>query len=256
MNQIQILRMKAFSDNYIWGIVSLYNRAIYVVDPGESAPVESALQKYNLNLKGILITHHHHDHIGGVDELCKQNPSIQVFGPQGVHSLINVPVAEGDIVNLKDIGLKLAVYEIPGHTASHIAYTGHQMLFCGDTLFSLGCGRVFDGTVEALEKSLTMLAMLDDDTVVYCAHEYTKNNLEFALSLGGDIYEPAEERVEMLNKADLSTVPSPLLFEKNQNPFLLALNNDLSPKFQALLNQDKSCKDSVFTTLRNLKNNF
>jgi hydroxyacylglutathione hydrolase len=212
----------AFSDNYIW---CLRNETYAViVDPGDSKPVLKYLHNHRLQLSAILITHHHADHIGGVDELLRHAP-VPVYAPAaGQYAFVHQPCAQGDCVQLPRLGCELQVLDVPGHTLDHIAYVGDGLLFCGDTLFAGGCGRVFEGTYDMMYASLQKLAALPPETAVCCAHEYTLANLAFA------------QRVE-LNNEDLServiaeaakrergepTVPSSIGLELKTNPFLRA----------------------------------
>ena len=177
---IHIEPISAFSDNYIW---CLYNDAgeAVVVDPGDAAPVEAFLADRSLKLTAVLITHHHFDHVGGLAELTRSR-GIDVFGPRGSAPQISSEVSEGDCVRL--LGLSFEVLAVPGHTLDHIAYFAASkvppLLFCGDTLFAGGCGRLFEGTPEQMHHSLSRLKSLPPDTEVYCAHEYTLANLRFA----------------------------------------------------------------------------
>ena len=178
---IEILPIPAFEDNYIW-LVRDKNHAM-VVDPGDANPVIAYLEAHKLELDAILITHHHHDHIGGVGTLLRAyHPS--VYGPAGNKYPFNRHiVSEGDVITLPNLGLNLTTLEVPGHTLDHLAYYGHGLLFCGDTLFSGGCGRLFEGTYAQMLASLQKLASLPEATRVFCTHEYTLHNLQFALTL-------------------------------------------------------------------------
>ena len=177
---IQIEPIKAFTDNYIWLVRT--NEGVLVVDPGDSKPVIDFLTKNNLQLDGILITHHHFDHTGGIKEVLKKYSISDVIGPANCHKDINKEVAEGDSIDI--IGLNFKVLEVPGHTLDHIAFylkkDSESHIFCGDTIFSSGCGRVFEGTFEQMHNSISKLSQLPDSTKIYCAHEYTLSNLAFA----------------------------------------------------------------------------
>jgi hydroxyacylglutathione hydrolase len=164
---LQVSPIKAFSDNYIWLIRGVTDPTlVVVVDPGDAAPVQQALRDQKLTLAAILITHHHADHIGGVEALLRDHPA-PVFGP----ATENIPgnprrLKENDVVELPRLGLKFSVLDVPGHTAGHIAYVGHGAVFCGDTLFSAGCGRLFEGTPEQMTQSLAKLGALDQHTKI------------------------------------------------------------------------------------------
>jgi hydroxyacylglutathione hydrolase len=234
-----LLPIPAFSDNYIW-LLAKDDKA-WVVDPGEAAPVLAALKSSNLTLAGILITHHHPDHTGGVAALLKEFP-VPVFGPENspASNLIDNPLKDKE--NIRIGTWQFSVIAIPGHTLDHIAFycAADKILFCGDTLFSAGCGRVFEGTYEQMYQSLLKLAALPSDTKVCCAHEYTLSNLRFAVTI-----EPANQDIinyqkqcEELREKNQPTLPSSIGLEQRINPFL-------------------RCKGlEQFSERRELKNNF
>jgi len=212
----------AFSDNYIWLIQKENSPYIAIVDPGDAKPVLQAIKDHGYIPVAILVTHHHSDHIGGIRQLTQHFP-MPVYGPanEGIASITN-PVVEGDIVRLEKLDCSLQVLEVPGHTRGHIAYYTDKSLFCGDTLFTAGCGRLFEGSPEQMYASLEKIASLPDDTLVYCAHEYTLDNLTFA-----KVVEPDSEALQtrIINtiaarKQGLATVPAPMSLEKATNPFL------------------------------------
>ena len=213
----------AFNDNYIWSIELAGKREAFVVDPGDAAVVEEALSQNNLSLAGILITHHHQDHTGGIAELTRHR-NIPVYGPANSSiSGITQPLIEGEQISLGDTTFR--VIATPGHTLDHIAFfadTEQPLLFCGDTLFAGGCGRLFEGTPEQMHQSLTKLAQLPSTTQVYCAHEYTLTNLRFCSAV-----EPENLDLQARVNADTErrhqqqpTVPSTLETELLTNPFL------------------------------------
>lgn len=212
--------ISAFTDNYIWSIEK--NTNAVVVDPGDASVVLHYLKEKKLNLTGVLITHHHADHIGGVEELL-QNFSVPVYAPaSGDYGFPHVKCAEGDEVVLESVGAAFSVLEIPGHTLDHIAYLGEGAVFCGDTLFAGGCGRIFEGTPVMMFLSLQKLAELPKETLVYCAHEYTLANLAFAKTVDADnTY--LKNRIENeggKRKQGIPTVPSTIGLELETNPFL------------------------------------
>ncbi len=219
---LEIHPVPAFDDNYIWLIGSTDSKHVAIVDPGDADPVLEALQRHGLTPIAVLVTHHHGDHTGGVAELAEQF-HIPVYGPahERIPALTH-PLVEGDEVELTALGLRLRVIDTPGHTRGHICYTGHGALFCGDTLFTAGCGRLFEGTPAQMHGSLTKLGALPEDTLVYCAHEYTTANLGFARVVEPDnpdiIARSAE--VEVRRAHDEPTVPATLAMEKRTNPFL------------------------------------
>jgi hydroxyacylglutathione hydrolase len=219
---MKVHQLTAFDDNYIWliGCEGLPNVAI--VDPGDADPVIEYVQRMGLHPSAILITHHHGDHTGGVAELVERY-QIPVYGPATERiPALTQPLHEGDRVQLKACGLNLKVFDTPGHTRGHICYYGHGALFSGDTLFTAGCGRLFEGTPEQMTASLEKLRALPDDTQVYCAHEYTQANLRFAVVAEPQNKETAirASEVERLRSDGKATVPAPLSLEKATNPFL------------------------------------
>jgi hydroxyacylglutathione hydrolase len=218
------LTVPAFKDNYLWLIHDGVHAA--VVDPGDGQAILDALATNGLTLTAILLTHHHADHIGGVPRLLEHS-KVPVFGPRhdGIAAVTH-PLGEGDRVTVPGLALELSVLDVPGHTSGHIAYfrdtPEDPWLFCGDTLFGAGCGRLFEGTPAQMADSLAKLAALPDDTLVYCAHEYTLSNLRFAEAL-----EPGNRALQMRIAADsqargthLPTIPSTMAAEKATNPFL------------------------------------
>lgn len=214
--------IRAFSDNYIWALPDRPSGRAVVVDPGDATPVLDWLAREQLTLAGILITHHHPDHTGGIERLLA-HATVPVYGPRGEHiPHRSVALAEGDWVKLEAPALEFQVLEIPGHTAGHIAYYGHGLLFCGDTLFAGGCGRLFEGTPEQMYGSLGKLAALPSDTQVYCAHEYTEANLRFAARVEPDnqALRRRMKAARALRAEDRPTVPSTLAEEQATNPFL------------------------------------
>ena len=178
---LQIIPIPAFTDNYIWLLQR--NKQAVVVDPGDAAPVIDALERNQLTLAAILITHHHADHIGGVNALI-QAYQPRVYAPQYEQfAFEHIKVGENSLVELAEIALNFRVIWLPGHTLGHIAYVNDESLFCGDTLFGAGCGRLFEGTPAQMFSSLTRLKQLDSHISVYCTHEYTAHNINFALTL-------------------------------------------------------------------------
>ncbi len=228
-----IVPVAAFNDNYIW-LIGLADpsgvRHGLVVDPGDGAPVIRALAESGMALAGILITHHHADHTGGIAELKAEWPQARVIGPADCrHALIEERVRGGDTVAFPDLGFLARVIDVPGHTLDHIAFacdrigtTDRPVLFCGDTLFAGGCGRLFEGTPADMIASLARLAELPRQTAVYCAHEYTLSNLRFAAAAEPDSADVAARirEAEAIRRSGTPTVPSTIAAEVATNPFL------------------------------------
>src|SRR6478672_123980 len=254
-----IIPIPAFRDNYIWAVRNGANAA--VVDPGDAAPVLAWLDANGVQLSAIIATHHHADHVGGIAEL-RARYDVPVFGPAGeaiprrTHAL-----SDGDRIEVPGVGLACALFDIPGHTAGHIAYytTGDDpLLFCGDTLFAGGCGRIFEGTPEQMWASLAKLAALPAATRVYCGHEYTLANLAFAEAVEPDNADVrariARERVK--RDRDAPTLPSTIGDEHATNPCLRA--GLPAVMASAAAHAGRPMKDVVdsFATLRQWKNDF
>ena len=216
-NNINILPIKAFEDNYIWLVQENLNGII--IDPGDAEPVLKKLKATKIDLKVILITHKHHDHMGGVEELIKNYPNVKIYGPENIEFRFKYQIVkEGDVISIQDTNVKFYVIETPGHTLDHIVYVDRDHLFCGDTLFACGCGRLFEGTYDEMFKSLSKISSLTPNTKVYCAHEYTKENIQFALTIDAENYQLIE-RSKKLKDVEI-TIPSLLQEELETNPFL------------------------------------
>ena len=244
--------IKAFNDNYIWCIYNQSNAI--VVDPGDAVVVHEYLAANGLNLAAILITHHHADHIGGVAELVKLYSKVKVYST--ISTLATNLVKASDIIFISELNnLSFEVIAVLGHTLDHIVfYSDDHQLFCGDTLFSAGCGRVFEGTYEQMYASLMKIRSLAEDTLIYPAHEYTLKNLEFALTLEANNAELASHHKHCLTlqAKSLPSLPTTLKLEKLINPFLRCDTNELKSSIN-LLNKTPQ---QVFTHLRTLRNNF
>jgi len=231
---IHIDPIEAFQDNYIWLIHNDQNSVI--VDPGDAGPVISALERKNLNLVAILITHHHADHIGGVIALQEKYPHIKIFAPQkDKYDFVNISLKNGDEINIPELQINYKIIEIPGHTRGHIAYYDKKNLFCGDTLFACGCGKIFDGTHEQMYNSLKKISALPKDTKIYCAHEYTKKNISFALSLDPDDTNLKLRKALVFNMKN--TIPSSLEEELKTNPFLKCTSLEAFKRLRDLKDQ-------------------
>lgn len=257
---LNISPISAFRDNYIWLITQPDNPYAVVVDPGEAQPVLSTLAARQLQLAAILVTHHHYDHCGGVPTLL-QHHSAPVFGPahESVPMLdVNHPVTKTERVYIDPMKLEFAVLDIPGHTRGHIAFWGHGFLFCGDTLFTGGCGRVFEGTTDQMYESLTQLASLPNETAVYCGHEYTEANLKFAQQVEPDNQKLRDrlQQVTALRAQQLPTVPATLLLEKQTNPFLRCHLPTVKIAAEHYAGRKLQQPAEVFAVIREWKNSF
>ncbi|MDA7696985.1 hydroxyacylglutathione hydrolase [Gammaproteobacteria bacterium] len=253
---INIEPIKAFNDNYIWLVTT--NEGSIVIDPGEATKTINYLKENSLNLKGILITHHHFDHTGGIEDMLKFK-NVDVYGPVNNISSINKKLRDGDLFSL--IGIDFKIIEIPGHTLDHIAFfsenNGNPFLFCGDTLFSSGCGRVFEGTFEQMHKSVLKLKSLPANTKIYAGHEYTQSNLKFAMEV-----EPLNQKLvsryndvqDLLNKGT-PTLPTTLELELEVNPFLRCQTKEVQSSVVKQFNTSNH-EDEIFKALRQWKDNF
>jgi len=247
--------VNAFSDNYIW-LIRIMEKPISshvaIVDPGDAAPVLETLNKMSLTPDAILITHHHYDHVGGVLEIL-QHYSIPVYGPASENiPALDVPLKNNDKVTLKKGAITFRVIEVPGHTCGHIAYYAPGMLLCGDTIFAGGCGRLFEGTPKQMYHSLETLSHLPDDTQIYCAHEYTLANLNFALQVEPD-NEKLQRRMtttQQLRANHQPTVPSAMGLEKQTNPFLRCHQPSVIAAAEQYAGKALTSNVEVFTVIR------
>jgi hydroxyacylglutathione hydrolase len=250
-----VIRIPAFKDNYIWLLRSASSAV--VVDPSDAQPVLDVLKREALSLVAILITHHHADHQGGVDGLLAHR-SAEVFGP-ATESITGItkPLSGGETINIAPLAADIQVLAVPGHTRGHLAYFGAGCLFCGDTLFGGGCGRLFEGTAAQMADSLARLAALPDDTAVYCAHEYTEANLRFARAVepGNRDLQKRVRDVAAARAAGLPTVPSTMALEKATNPFLRCAAPEV---VKSAANRKANAQNpvEVFTVLREWRNGF
>lgn len=253
-----VLTVPAFDDNYLWLIHDGSSAA--VVDPGDAGPILDTLATHGLSLVAILLTHHHADHTGGVPRLL-QHAQVPVFGPAHDNiAAVTRPLVEGDIATIAELSLSLSVLDVPGHTRGHIAYVALEQpwLFCGDTLFAGGCGRLFEGTPAQMRASLAKLAALPDATQVFCAHEYTMANLRFALAAEPGNVSLTERIGREQAKRDHGqpTVPSTIGMEKSTNPFLRDREPAIIDRLIAenrLVGREPT---ATFAALREWKNNY
>jgi len=251
---MKIIPVPAFEDNYIWLICD--DQHAVAVDPGDAEPVLNYLKQHGLQLTAILITHHHGDHTGGVKTLLR-HASVPVYGPRHENIPgITHPVGEGDTVHLPELDVEYTVFDVPGHTAGHVAYYGANSLFCGDTLFTCGCGKLFEGTPAQMYNSLQKFAALPDTTLVYCTHEYTLENIRFAKKV-----EPAnrqllerEVRDIQTRQQDLPTLPSTMALEKATNPFLRCDHPDVISAARHFSGNPLDSPVQVFAAVREWRN--
>ena len=248
--------IKAFSDNYIW-LVST-NEGSIVIDPGESKNIQKLIDEKSIDLKGVLITHHHYDHTNGLEDLLEKN-SIDVYGPENNINGINYRVNNKDKISI--IGIEFEVISIPGHTLDHIGFysrnNNNSILFCGDTLFAGGCGRVFEGTYKQMFDALKKISALPKNTNIYSGHEYTLSNLKFALEVDSENSDLKQEYENVLEKvnSDIPTLPTTLNKELKVNPFLRCDNLSIQKKIAEKFNISGG-ELEIFTALRKWKDNF
>lgn len=253
--------LPALSDNYIWLLSDDGGRAL-IVDPGEAGPVCAAIAHDQLSPVAVLLTHHHRDHIGGTDQLLQQWPGLTVIAPED--DRISVParrVVEGESVRVADWNVQ--VMQVPGHTLSHVAYLVQApdqapILFCGDTLFSLGCGRLFEGTPQQMQDSLARLAALPDDCQVCCGHEYTVANAVFAAQVepGNTVLQAHTRQIHVLREQQRPTLPTSLELERACNPFLRWDSPEVQNAVTARLGHPPTDPVETFAELRRWKDGF
>ena len=251
---MNLISIPAFQDNYIWVLVDDDRRCI-IVDPGESAPVLQAIEENGWHPQGILLTHHHNDHVGGVPDLVAAFPHLVVYGPAETQDKGTTQVVE-EGENILILGYEFSVFATPGHTSGHLCFYSKPYLFCGDTLFSGGCGRLFEGTPAQMYQSLQKINALPDDTLICCAHEYTLGNMKFAASILPDDLAILDyyQKVKELRAKNQKTLPVILKNEREINLFLRTDDIDLINK----INQETKLQqpEQRFAWLRSKKDNF
>ncbi|WP_127477419.1 hydroxyacylglutathione hydrolase [Sulfurivermis fontis] len=252
---LEVRCVPAFDDNYIWLPGLPGSRRVAIVDPGDAEPVLAYLSTHGLEPAAILVTHHHGDHTGGICDLTARY-DIPVYGParERIPGMTH-PVSDGERLELEALGLEFEVMETPGHTRGHVCYLGHGALFCGDTLFTAGCGRLFEGTPQQMHASLSRIAALPQATLIYCAHEYTATNLRFARVVepdNPDILARIDEVARRRARHE-ATVPAPLLQELKTNPFLRCGVPEVVTAAEGFAGHALPDGASVFATVRHWK---
>jgi hydroxyacylglutathione hydrolase len=254
---MEIMALTCLRDNYIWMLCDHKQKLAWAVDPGESRPVVAFLEKFSLNLCGILITHHHHDHTGGVEELAKIYKNIIIAGShRSPVRQINEPLQ--DAGQLQCLDATCRVMEIPGHTLDHLAFLIEKAVFCGDTLFSMGCGKIFEGTAAQMYHSLMRLSQLPEDSEIYCGHEYTLQNLKFAQMVDPDNpnLQKKFHQVMHLSEQRQPSLPSHLIEEKTLNPFLRCEEPKIVQAVEFHCQKKLTDPIEVFYQLRQWKNSI
>ncbi len=255
-----IITVPAFSDNYIWLVCNDKQDKAAIVDPGDAKPVIAALKENNITPAAILITHFHNDHVGGISDLLEEYPNLPVYGPYSERiPHITTKLGGDETIRIEEIDAEFKVMNVYGHTAGHIAYfteaQGQNRLFCGDTIFAAGCGRVFNGTMEQLHDSLAKIAKLPEDTLLYCAHEYTMANIGFAKWVepeSVDLLE-REKTAQAMRDDNIQTVPSLLSLEIKTNPFLRTHLNHVVERVASATGKTLNNSTEVFAAMRTWK---
>lgn len=255
---LEIIPLPALKDNYIWLLKNKISRHVAIVDPSEAEPVLNLIKSEGLIPIAIMITHHHWDHVGGIPGITEQF-DIPVYTPktETVAGSTN-PVGEGDVVSLAELDLNLEVMDVPGHTSGAVAYYTDEMVFSGDTLFTAGCGRMFEGTPPQMHASLTKFKTLPDSTLLYCGHEYTVSNLKFAASVEPD-NTAIQERLRLAEETqnlNQPTVPATLAEEKQTNPFLRCAEPEVIAAASQFSGKNLNEAADVFAAIRQWKDNF
>jgi hydroxyacylglutathione hydrolase len=266
-----ITAIPAFTDNYIWAITSTTlsntdnNQQKYValVDPGDAAPCIAFIEKHNLQLCAVLITHHHSDHTGGISDLKSycQNKGwpLTVYAPENkeIHR-VDVSVSDQKVIHISALELSFTVINLAGHTLDHIGYYANDTIFCGDTLFSGGCGRIFEGTPQQMHTALVRLASLPEKTHIYCAHEYTLANLTFALAVEPKNAELVHYYNQVIERREqnLATIPTSIMLEKKINPFLRCNQQEIIDSATKFNGNTPLNELETFTVIRQWKNQF
>ncbi len=254
-----ISRIPAFDDNYIWFIHGVAEKQaekqIIIVDPGDAEPVIDAIESNQYLPQAIFITHHHGDHTGGINLLLNKY-DIPVYGPKNEQiPQLTHALSDKQTISIDSMGLSYEILDVPGHTIGHIAYLGQQNLFIGDTLFAGGCGRIFEGTAKQMHNSLSKLLNLDDKTLIFCAHEYTQDNLNFAKIVEPKNKKLAQRILDTIKKRsnNEATAPSTLKLELQTNPFLRFDQDSVKTAAESFAKQSLKTPADVFKVVRHWK---
>jgi hydroxyacylglutathione hydrolase len=255
---LEIIPLPALKDNYIWLLKNKASGHIAIVDPSEAEPVLNLIESEGLTPIAILITHHHWDHVGGIAGITEKY-NIPVYTPklESVEGSTN-PVGEGDSISLPELDLALSILDVPGHTSGAVAYYAKGMVFSGDTLFAAGCGRMFEGTPPQMHASLSKFKTFPDDTLLYCGHEYTLSNLQFAATVEPENKAIQERLIQVkhLRDKDLATVPATLALEKTTNPFLRCEQASVINAADQHSGNKLELPHEVFAAIRSWKDSF
>ncbi len=255
---LEIIPIPALKDNYIWLVINQENGHVAIVDPSQAEPVLDYIHEHNLTPAAILITHHHWDHVGGIPDITASH-AIPVYTPKNEKVAGSTkPIAEGDVVTIPELNLELKILDVPGHTAGAVAYYNNDFVFSGDTLFTGGCGRMFEGTAPQMYHSLNKFKVLADKTLLYCGHEYTEANLRFALSVEPDNIDLQKrlDEVQQRRQQNKVTVPASLELEKQTNPFLRCEQNSVINAAADHSGKTLRAPHEVFAAVRQWKDNF
>ncbi len=255
---MKVTAIRILKDNYVWALIDEEKKTALIIDPGEAQPVIDFLQQHHLHLLAILVTHHHWDHTNGIEAIKRQFP-VPVYGPanENITGLTH-PLSETESITIEGFPASIAILDIPGHTSGHIAYYLQGKLFCGDTLFAAGCGRLFEGTATEMKDSLQKIMSLPDETEIYCAHEYTVNNLRFAQLVEKD-NAAITERIKQVNELrhqNKPSLPSTLKEEKETNPFLRCELATVKSSVEKHAGEKFDNSVEVFKALRKWKDSF
>ena len=258
MPDLEIIPLPALKDNYIWLLKKKASQHVAIVDPSVAAPVLDFITSENLIPIAIMITHHHWDHVGGIDAITDQF-NIPVYTPKTETVVGSThPIGEGDRVLLSELDIEINILDVPGHTSGAVAYYTDKLVFSGDTLFTAGCGRMFEGTPPQMHNSLSKFKSLPEETLLYCGHEYTLSNLKFAAAVEPDnkLVQERLKKVEIARNLDQPTVPATLAEEKATNPFLRCEETTVINAASQYAGKSLNTTAEVFAAIRQWKDSF